>query len=221
MNILAFSDIHGNTDIIKKLLEEVKENRYDAIIFAGDFTSFHNIQVLYQEIMDLLSTLNAPIFYVFGNRDSPRPNPTRPTLLKTGLKPEIGAGIFITTDTRLVDNRTIYVAHKHRVFQENAFLHIEGHVHIGVQYHNYINLGFVYRDTLHGARPLQGCYWDISIRNREAFIHWQTLGGMYQSTCEQHDYISLYVPINWSDCPFCYNERTEQRWTNFLKIRPS
>ncbi len=42
MLILCFSDIHGNVDAVKHMLEDVhrRDVAYDAIIFAGDFTSY-------------------------------------------------------------------------------------------------------------------------------------------------------------------------------------
>ena len=103
MNLLAFSDVHGNGDVIKTLVNNVKQKEYDAIIFAGDFTSYENVQELYEEIMKELLTLQTPIYYVFGNRDFPPPKPTFPTLLRKGSKIKIGDNLFITTDQKLVN----------------------------------------------------------------------------------------------------------------------
>lgn len=49
--LLAFSDIHGNLDAAKLLLDNVKEKEYDVIIFAGDFASFRRVRELYGETM--------------------------------------------------------------------------------------------------------------------------------------------------------------------------
>ena len=39
MNILVFSDIHGNSDAVKKLVAETESKYFDLVIFGGDFTN--------------------------------------------------------------------------------------------------------------------------------------------------------------------------------------
>ena len=142
MKLLVFSDIHGGLDAVKTLINRIGNNKYDAVIFAGDFTSHENVQqqYQYQEIMEKLIGLKAPIYYVYGNRDDPSPRPTYPTYLSKGIKVAIGEGLFLTSDETKVDSNTIYVDHGHtsHIFQRNAFLHIEGHIHMGVKYQNYL-----------------------------------------------------------------------------------
>jgi len=75
LRFLAFCDIHGNVDSVKNLIRKVKNEQFDAVIFAGDFTNAFldrdlvNANKKYQTIMKLLQSLDIPIYYVLGNRD--------------------------------------------------------------------------------------------------------------------------------------------------------
>lgn len=155
------------------------------------------------------------MLHVFGNRDFPLPDSTYPTLLGKGLKTGLGQNISVTGDKELVDENTIYVTHKGKNLQKNAFLHIEGHTHLGMRCKNYLNLGFLYRDDYHGARPFLGCYWELSVENNQLEIEWFNLGGMREINCQIHDSMSFFVPANWSSCPFCYKKEREQMWKRF------
>ena len=219
MRILVFSDIHGDLESVKTLMNCIRQKQYSVVIFAGDFTSFEDVQERYQKIMEILTCLKAPIYYVYGNRDLPPPKPTYPTYLSQGIKVGIGEGLSITSDANKVDQNTIYVSHKSNLFQRNAFIHIEGHIHMGVKYQNYLNTGFLYRDAYHGAKPLLGCFWELSIQNHQASIQWHNLGDMREVNCPKHSYVSSYVPIFWGECPFCYNKRNEAWLTTFLLKR--
>ena len=215
--ILAFSDVHGNVEAVRTLIESVKQKKYEAVIFAGDFASFEDVQNLYEKTMKLISFLGTPCYYVFGNRDLPPPTPTYPTLLGKGTKEEIGEGIFVTADERLVDKDTIYVSHWSSTFRRNAFLHVDGHTHLGMMYKNYLNLGFLYRDDFHGAKPLLGCFWELTIQNREVRTTWHNLGGMRAINCHIHNDVSFYVPETWFSCPLCFSKRKEEDLKSFFQ----
>lgn len=63
LRFLATSDIHDNVAAVQKLrLQE--ENRFDAVIVAGDIGSNNA-----QEIFDILSTFGCPVLYIYGNWD--------------------------------------------------------------------------------------------------------------------------------------------------------
>ena len=217
ISILAFSDTHGNVGAVETLVDHVVQKTYEAVIFAGDFASFKDVQDHYEKTMELLCSLEAPCYYIFGNRDRPPPTPTYPTLLKRGVKKEIGEGIFVTADEELVDKDTIYVSHGSSTLHRNAFLHIDGHTHLGMKYKNYLNLGILYRDDFHGARPFLGCFWELSVQNREVRTTWHNLGGMRAINCHIHNDISFYAPENWYKCPFCFSKRNEEYWVSFFQ----
>lgn len=230
LKFLAFSDIHGNTESVKKLIPTVKNEQFDGILFAGDFTNafldrdLEKANDKYQIIMKLLQSLETPVYYVLGNRDFvPKVdgikviNANLPYNLSKEKKIYITKKISIASDHRLVDGNTIYLTHFNNKLQAKALLHVAGHVHWGVKYRNYLNLGFLYRDKEHGAPALEGCYWDIIIDNNKVTnVMWHNLGGMKETKCNNHPFAIFYIPHYWKKCPLCYqNERVG--WKIFSK----
>lgn len=225
MKILAVSDTHGNVESAKALVRAVKGKKYDAVVFAGDFTSFQNVQELYEQIMDALGEIGAPVYYVFGNRDRSfddfglgiwaEPEATRQTLLDM-QKEELGEGVFITANPLLVNENTIFVSHRADRLMEDALLHIEGHIHYAMQYRNYINLGFLFRDDFHGDKEGLGCYWEITIDGGKVkSIQWHNLGLMKQMECRVHGDFMFVVPEEFEICPLCKGDYTWE-WEIFF-----
>lgn len=225
MKILAFSDIHGNVAAVKAMVKAVRGKSYDAIIFCGDFASFVDIQRAYEKIMEELQKIGSPCYYVFGNRDREfdpfgigicvSPEPKFPTFLDN-QKVEIGEGISITANPELVDEKTIFISHLTSNHLKNALLHIEGHVHYGIVYKNYINLGFLYRDDFHDEPPGLGCFWEITIKDGKIDIEWNRLGIMKPIECKVHKDFLFFVPTEWTMCPFCRGEYN-LNWAFFFK----
>lgn len=228
LRFLAFSDIHGNIDSVKKLIQNVKNKQFDAVLFAGDFTNafldrnLEDANEKYQIIMKLLQSLEIPVYYVLGNRDfAPTDegiqviNADLPFNLSKDRKIYISKKISISSDQRLVDEDTIYLTHFNNHLQTKALLQLAGHVHWGVKYRNYLNLGFLYRDEEHGAPALNGCYWEIKIHDNKLInVTWHNLGGMKETKCQNHPFAVFYIPNYWQRCPFCY-QKTRTGWKIF------
>jgi len=68
MNLLVFSDIHGNFEKVEKIGEELKKS--DAIIIAGDITHFDHKEKA-EEIIKAFAVYNNKILAVSGNCDYP------------------------------------------------------------------------------------------------------------------------------------------------------
>jgi predicted phosphodiesterase len=225
LKILAITDTHGNVESAKALVNAVAGKKYDAIIFAGDFTSFKNVQETYEEIMDILGKIGTPIYYVFGNRDRSfdslglgiwaEPEATRPTFLDM-QREEIGEGVFITANPLLADDNTIFISHRANQLAENALLHLEGHIHYGIYYKNYINLGFLFRDDFHADKEGLGCYWEITISGKIVkSVKWKNLGIMKELKCKVHKDFLFVVPEEFEICPLCKGDY-EWEWEIFF-----
>jgi len=215
MNILAFSDIHGNIEAVKKLIIEVSKVEYDIIVFGGDFTNAwfdgpEEGQKQMNEIVSLIKFLNKPFFYIYGNRD---------IFVKCEYGKNIGEkdwdiGKYVLTNKiKDLDKSKILITHslddRLKNEQANALLYLYGHDHIGRVYKNYIDLGFLYRGTkAHGAaQSLFGCYWFIKIEDDQIIPvnhSWQ----LKESKCPIHKNQGIfYIPYYWrKPCPLCYEE---------------
>ena len=68
MNILAISDIHGNTENIEKLADRFA--KADMVLFAGDFAKFNELSTAKPALQTLLNR-HESIFAVLGNCDDP------------------------------------------------------------------------------------------------------------------------------------------------------
>ncbi len=223
MRILTFSDIHGNTEAVRKLISEVSDTEFDAIVFGGDFTNawFEGLEAgrrQMDEITSLLQSLDRPFYYVYGNRDfsSFERGIVKCSFGKNIDEKDWDLGDYtLTSKTKRLDKQKILVTHIfHQALknkQAQSLLYLYGHDHKARIYKNYINLGFLYRGKgAHGAyQSLFGCYWFIDLEDGEfnPEIHlWQ----LKESVCPNHeDQGVFYIPHYWKRaCPLCYDEET-------------
>jgi uncharacterized protein len=70
LRLLLLSDIHGRVPAIRRILSEARPLGVDAVIASGDLTDFGSLANA-AEILNELSVLGAPIFFVPGNCDTP------------------------------------------------------------------------------------------------------------------------------------------------------
>ena len=68
MKILALTDIHGETEKLKKVLLKDFSSNCDLILVAGDLTNFGDKNQI-SAVINLLNNSNKPYFYVPGNCD--------------------------------------------------------------------------------------------------------------------------------------------------------
>jgi uncharacterized protein YprB with RNaseH-like and TPR domain/predicted phosphodiesterase len=215
IHFLALSDVHGNVEAVKSVVQEVRESVFDGIIFAGDFTNslltgdFAKANEDYRKIMELLLSLGVPVYYVLGNRDYVSTDrgihPIEadiPHFLGKDERISIAPNMYLTGDKNLVDEKTIYVTHYDNELS-CALLQIAGHVHWGVRYKNYLNLGFVSGDDVHGAQSVLGCYWELEFTKKSVHAKCHNLGGIKEVNCKRHHFATFYVPKNWKECPLC------------------
>lgn len=66
MKFLAFSDIHENFDLLKKLIARSKKDDIDFVIVAGDFTEFERNM---RSIFKYLQTIGKPVYVIPGNHE--------------------------------------------------------------------------------------------------------------------------------------------------------
>jgi predicted phosphodiesterase len=121
--LLAFSDIHGNVRDVETLVQQVSGNRYDGVIVAGDFTNalidLVAAQACFERIADTLRRLDAPLYYVLGNRDGilteegiRQVATSVPTYLDRRARKRIRVGeTYLTGNPKLANRKTIYVTH--------------------------------------------------------------------------------------------------------------
>lgn len=195
-----------------------------------------------EEILLELDSLDIPVFFVWGNRDLLLFKVLRKELEKKGhnfplmkfeqilfnrldienlwvvrnsTKFSDEPELYITSDYTQINEKTIYITHyKSEVFSD-AFLHLEGHVHYGQFKDNYFNLGFAYRDDLHGGKPLEGLIWFFEIeKDYEVSFHYELLGDLKEIVCPYHAGEGTFiVPKYWKKCPVCYSSEKSK----FLK----
>lgn len=67
MKLLAFADLHGNRNALKRLVCQAEKSRPDAIVCAGDLTVFENG---IHSILFTLSSLKIPVLVIPGNHES-------------------------------------------------------------------------------------------------------------------------------------------------------
>ena len=68
MKFLVSSDLHGNFQRLEQLLSQVHLHSPDIIVITGDLTHYGSVSDI-TDILNKLSTLSIPIFFVPGNLD--------------------------------------------------------------------------------------------------------------------------------------------------------
>ena len=69
MKILAFVDLHGSVNVLKKIGSTAKKERVDYIVCAGDLTIFGNSL---NELLTLLDKIGIPVIIIHGNHEDER-----------------------------------------------------------------------------------------------------------------------------------------------------
>jgi len=193
-------------------------------------TELNNLEEIFLE----LDSLDVPVYFVWGNRDLLLFEALRKELERRGCnftlmkfeqmlfnrldienlwvvrdsielsdEPEL----FITNDYTQIDEKTIYITHYRPEVFSDAFLHLEGHVHYGQFKDKYFNLGFAYRDDLHGSEPLEGLIWFFEIdKDYEVSFYYEMFGDLKEIVFPYHaEEGTFIIPKFWKKCPVCYN----------------
>lgn len=145
MQILLVSDLHGQRSVLSDLEKAIKKEKPQAVICAGDFTSFDETDFV-KKIFDLVSRLKVPFYAIWGNCD--RSNVRKligssPYCIHLKTAKVGGVRIFGISDTEEVAlinpkdvARAILVTHRpphlsilRKKFDNAPAYHICGHIH--------------------------------------------------------------------------------------------
>ena len=229
-------DIHGGIESVRRIVAEVRKTDLATVLCTGDFAkattdTIHDLELV-AKVFEYLASLGVDVVYTWGNRDlllfekiimlssaelRKRARELIEYILSLGNVYEVpnrnrlcleSLGLCITSNPQLIDSRTILLTHYTNYVYEDAFLHIEGHVHYGQIRGKYVNAGFVYRDEVHGAEPMEGMYIVIDIENaRVRDLEIKLLSSdLKLYTCPLHPEEGLFIiPRWWKRCPVCYD----------------
>jgi predicted phosphodiesterase len=235
MKLIAFSDIHGSVTALEKAIQYIQhQETVDAIIIAGDFASINydhtDVKILEEDrkisrMFSLLEDLPIPYYFVWGNRDAFHFMFMMTIQSEDAASrhiDELSNGTFltdtavipldafhITSNPQRVDKNTLFVTHWQERIEGNSLLHLEGHVHYGQYHANYVNLGFLFRDSLHGAEQLLGGIWEIELANHQIErIEYVDFGdNINRLLCPHHpEEGTFYIPTYWRNCPVCFDD---------------
>ena len=67
MKILAFTDSHGNTKVLKDMQKKVKKENIPLVVCCGDFTIFEEDMNL---LLKKISEFKVPVLMIHGNHES-------------------------------------------------------------------------------------------------------------------------------------------------------
>ena len=178
MKILAISDLHGNLNALEIFRKKIEKNNFDLVICAGDLTNFYfnpkeTEKIPYFE--EFIYNLKTPFIIVWGNRDFNKYlNINFPLKLVIDLDKEdyFYENWHFTSNFNHIASNSIFLTHS-EIYIKNSnkpMLQLWGDSHIPkILYrpHICIDLGFLYRDSIHGANPILGLYWIIEINSIE------------------------------------------------------
>lgn len=178
MKIIAISDLHGNLNALEIFRKKIEKHDFDLVICGGDLTNFYfnpkEIEkVPYLE--EFVYNLKTPFIIVWGNRDFNRYlNTYFPLKLVIDLDKEdyFYEKWHFTSNIENITSNSIFITHS-EIFvksKNKPMLQLWGDSHIPKKLyrpHICIDLGFLYRDSIHGANPMLGLYWIIEVNSIE------------------------------------------------------
>jgi predicted MPP superfamily phosphohydrolase len=269
---LDFSDLHGNSLVLKMLKQRIEKESYDCMLIAGDLTNadFLKPRQAVKQIKEVFSTLEQfklNYYYVWGSpfregtleanlnlvehkedylvkEQNGKISLTRkigkteksftiPSTvwdefqnvfgeiskflssltfgkhLENGERVKVGQ-FYVTSHPKSVAEKTILMRHHYRKIVPKALLQLDGHLHFGQQVANYLNLGFLYRDSFHNAPPLIGCFWKLIFEGSNVHTSFVNLDKkLKEFRCEIHpEEGTFYIPFYWKRCcPVCNDPR--------------
>jgi len=116
---------------------------------------------------------------------------------------------WLTSSPERIPKNAIFLRHHYRKIIPKALIQLDGHVHYGQHVLNYLNLGFLYRDKVHGASSMIGCYWKLALKGSTVSADFVDLVGNlkdYECPCHPEEGL-FYIPRYWKKCPICYKPR--------------
>ncbi|MGD0070899.1 MAG: metallophosphoesterase [Candidatus Bathyarchaeia archaeon] len=283
MQVLAFSDLHGDASTLKLLKDSILSEEFDYMLVAGDLTNADLVSTSetirqVNEVFSIMESFKIPYYYVWGlpNREQKLvslidiiENPDHyevsegavsrvhrgmeeeeqaafvfhrksfegnrtvfPTfipkndweslkemtrfvaslhygrLLKEQERVKLG-DYWLTSSEENLPEHAILLKHHYRKLTSKALIQLDGHLHFGQYVLNYLNLGFIYRDAVHGASPMVGCYWKLNLNGSNVNVSFKNLGGkLKEYNCPNHPQEGkFYIPIYWKKCPICYEPK--------------
>ena len=99
MKIMCISDIHGNIECLKKIVERFREENAEKLLILGDFSSYYFSSSNF-EVAEVLNNMAGTIIAVRGNCDS----------LEADNLFHFGLGLLKTID---VNGKKITLTHGH------------------------------------------------------------------------------------------------------------
>ncbi len=218
MKFAAFSDIHGSHCSLQEMLDMIRGEAVDFLVFAGDMTDaeysgYASGEEQMQKICSIIESSGLEMLYVLGNRDL-----AGGRLVECPLPGDLSrgdvevSGMNFTSKADGLDERSIYICHsldsQFRRRRLPARLVLYGHNHIHRIYSNYVGLGYIKDASPEDPDAPRGGFFLIKIEDESTHTSFRNLGGMVTSRCPIHqDQGTFFVPSSWvTACPMCRND---------------
>lgn len=131
MKLLIVSDLHGSVTYLEKLIEVIKEEQIDKIIFLGDYFSYS--KEINNNLINLLNSLKDKIIAIKGNCDNEK--------LSNFLKFKLHNYYLLE-----IDNLNLFITHgniDYSNFIDDNMIQVSGHTHKYSLDKTYINPGSI------------------------------------------------------------------------------
>lgn len=226
-NILVMGDNHGDVESLEMVVSDTEGETFDYVVHVGDLTNtwfdglddgveqLRNVEA-YLELLEE-RTLGG-LLYIYGNRDHTR-GPNSRYVYK---EHELGVGTRIPTEGAVsidgqrftqnpeeVEGDDILVTHGEHVPMLDHFggrAYFSGHEHTGRYKGSCLNSAFLYRTGNHGADPLIGGYFVVTVDNAPPFqVDFRNLDRLQKIICNKHHDRGVLFAPDFHDCQFCYD----------------
>ena len=226
-DILVMGDNHGDVESLKMVVADTEEEVFDFVIHVGDLTNaifdgldqgVEQLQAVEPYLEQLEKRAEGGLLYIYGNRDHTRGPGAEYVFdhheLTVGTRIPADDVVTVaeqrfTQDLNLVEEDDILVTHGERVPMLDHFngrAYFSGHEHTGRYKDRCLNSAFLYRTDNHGAEPLIGGYFVVTVTDSPPFeVEFRNLDRLKKIICPKHHERGVLFAPDFHNCQYCYD----------------
>lgn len=232
--LLVMGDNHGDTESLRRVLDDVDGESFDVAIHVGDFTRAwrtarrrgdeqlgkrRGVEQL-RDVEPLLEAIDARtehgLVWVWGNQDY---FGELAYDLDVGTRvPDDGcvevAGLRFTNDPDRVDSDAVLVTHVEKWSLLDRFdgrAHFCGNTHRGRHLDRRLNAAFLKLTAPDTGATRYGGYFVVDLNSERFDVEMRAIGNLERKECDRHGERGVQFRPSDEDCMYCTDRRTLMR----------
>jgi predicted phosphodiesterase len=215
---LVLGDHHGDTESLRRVLDDIEGERFDFVVHVGDFTdamredreaAATQLQAVEPYLDDLADHARHDLVWVYGNRDlfgDFEYDLDVGTQIPDAGRVTVGGQQF-TNAPDAVDADTILVTHMETwrlVDHFDGLAHFCGNTHLGRQKGRRLNSAFLQYTNRETGEQRYGGYFVVEVDESPPFdIEMREIGTLDRFECPEHGERGVQFHAAFDECMYC------------------